>query len=99
VHSCLGEHEQARAHYERALTLYRETGYRSGEASALNGLGEVALAAGDHASAADRHRAALVIADEIAFAPEQARARAGLARAPVSRGAAGSRSDAPGSRP
>ena len=101
AHRCLGEYEQARTHYEQALARYRETGYRSGEASALNGLGEVAFAAGDHASAADHHRAALVVADEIAFVPEQARARAGLARSVRGAGPreACSPSDAQGSRP
>jgi DNA-binding SARP family transcriptional activator/tetratricopeptide (TPR) repeat protein len=101
AHRDLGEQERARACYEHALALYRETGYRSGEASALNGLGEVALAAGDGVSAADHHRAAGVVADEIAYAPEQARARDGSARASrrISPAEAGSPTGAPGSHP
>jgi hypothetical protein len=59
--------------------MFREIGDRAGEAAALNGLGEAALAAGDADAACARHTAALARAREIGDKLEEARAWAGLA--------------------
>ncbi|GAA0491663.1 hypothetical protein Ade02nite_22280 [Paractinoplanes deccanensis] len=74
----LGRGDRAAAHHGQALAIFRETGYRDGEAAALNGLGE---AAENPAEALAHHGAALVIAEEIGARELMARAHAGLGRA------------------
>jgi len=54
-------------------------GDQSGQAEALNGLGEVLLAAGQAARAVAQHREALSLASKIGDKYEQARAESGLA--------------------
>ncbi|MFF5084371.1 ATP-binding protein [Actinoplanes sp. NPDC000266] len=71
-----GEAEAA-GHHRQALGIFRETGYRDGEAAVLNGLGE---AADDPAEALAHHAGARVIAEEIGARELLARAHAGLGR-------------------
>lgn len=61
--------------------LFRTIGHPDGEASALNGIGEVLLQAGRRAEARTHHAEALAIATENGDRDEQQRAHAGIARA------------------
>jgi len=61
--------------------LYRETGNRTGEAEALNILGDVLLATGQPGQADRQHTAALALASEVGDQYQQARAHRGLGRA------------------
>ncbi len=74
----LGHHDQAVAHLSRSLAL-QETGNPSGQAEALNGLGQALLAAGQVRQARIRHAKALALAIEADDTYEQARAHRGLA--------------------
>ena len=65
----------------QALALFREIGDRTGEAEALNGVGEILLSAGRPDEARVEHAAALTLASQIGDAYEQARAHAGLGAA------------------
>ncbi|MEU8814625.1 tetratricopeptide repeat protein [Actinoplanes sp. NPDC048796] len=69
---------RAADHHRQALSIFRETGYRDGEAAALNGLGEAVT---DPAEARTLHTEARVIAEEIGARELLARAHAGLGRA------------------
>ncbi|GIJ43533.1 hypothetical protein Val02_04190 [Virgisporangium aliadipatigenens] len=60
VASRAGDHADAGLHHRRALEMFREVGeHNDGTASALNGLGAVALAQGRPERALDEHLAAL----------------------------------------
>jgi tetratricopeptide (TPR) repeat protein len=61
-----------------ALGMYREVGYRGGQAEVLNDLGEVLARSGDSQQARDHHARALAIAREIIAPLEEARALEGL---------------------
>ena len=65
----------------QALILFRELGDRSGEASALNGIGEALTALGLAAQGISQHQQALTVAAGISDRYQQARAHRGLARA------------------
>jgi hypothetical protein len=58
--------------------MFRETGYREGEACTLNGLGEAAHAASRPADARAYHTTADTIAADIGAHAQQARAHTGL---------------------
>lgn len=73
-----GCHQQAIHPLQQALTLFREIGQQSGEATALNGLGEAHLLAGRHVNGRIQHIAALALASEIGDKHQQARAHDGL---------------------
>jgi tetratricopeptide (TPR) repeat protein len=64
----------------QSLAMFREIGNRSGEACALNSLGEAYHATGRLEEARAQHAKALAIAVDIGERYEQARAEAGLAR-------------------
>ncbi|XVU26835.1 ATP-binding protein [Actinoplanes sp. CA-054009] len=68
---------EAAGHHRLALGIFRETGYRDGEAACLNGLGE---AAADPVEALARFAEARAIAEEIGARELLARAHAGLGR-------------------
>jgi tetratricopeptide (TPR) repeat protein len=70
----------------QALVLFRAIGDRAGQAEALNGLGEVALATGKSARARIQHSAALDLASQIGELYEQARAHRGIAEAHLADG-------------
>jgi tetratricopeptide (TPR) repeat protein/transcriptional regulator with XRE-family HTH domain len=55
-HARLGELDQARAHCERALQLYRDLGSHYGQAITLDSLAYICRQADDHAQAAARYR-------------------------------------------
>ncbi|MBI1762603.1 MAG: tetratricopeptide repeat protein [Acidobacteria bacterium] len=55
----LGEYENARPHFDRALTIAQEFTDHSGTARALNGLGALSYEAGEFARAFDQHTQAL----------------------------------------
>jgi hypothetical protein len=67
----------------------RESGDRTGEAEALNGVGEIMLATGQAEEACVQHAAALSLASQIGDRYERARAHNGLAAAHHITGAAG----------
>ncbi|WP_097319789.1 ATP-binding protein [Paractinoplanes atraurantiacus] len=69
---------EATGHHRQALAIFRETGYRDGEAAVLNGLGEAVT---DPAEALAHHTEARAIAEEIGARELLARAHAGLGRA------------------
>ena len=71
-------HQQARDYHQQALTLCRQTGNRSAEAEALNGLGAVLRAEGEASHAIQHHCDALGVASEIGDQYEQARAHDGI---------------------
>ena len=52
MHEAAGDNERAAASHKEALELYRSLSYRYGEATALNGLGQVQVATGDFTEAA-----------------------------------------------
>jgi tetratricopeptide (TPR) repeat protein len=66
-------------HHRRALALFREIGDCSGEAEALNGLGDALHATGQSNQARAQHAAALTAAIRVDDRYEQARAHDGLA--------------------
>ena len=74
-----GRHERATSHLRQALALQAELGNHSGEAEALNGLGEAFLAASQADCARTHHHDALVLARQAGDTYEQARAHRGLA--------------------
>lgn len=74
--------------HEQAIALFREIGDRSGEANALNGLGEAAHTTGRPADALVHHSAANAIATDLGLRDQQARAHAGLGRAHRAQGRA-----------
>jgi len=53
-----GYYPQAIEHHQQALTLFREIGHRTGEAKALNGVGETHHAAGHPEQARAHHNTA-----------------------------------------
>jgi DNA-binding SARP family transcriptional activator len=55
----LGDHEQARRHYEGSLTLYQQLGNRPGEAKVQHGLGVLAGRQGRYADALEHAEQAL----------------------------------------
>ena len=67
--------------YQQALALFRESGNRTGEAEALNGVGSIMLSTGRPDEARVQHGAALALASQIGDAYEQARAHNGLGAA------------------
>jgi tetratricopeptide (TPR) repeat protein len=73
--------EQAIDCFKQALALFRELGDRTGEAEALNGVGEIMLGAGRPQEARAGHAAALTLASQTGDAYERARAHAGLGAA------------------
>src|SRR4029077_392431 len=81
-----GAHAEAQASLDRAVELYQGLGDQSGEAEALNNLGELALRTGDHERARELHEHALVIATKITAPREQARAHEGIGRSYLSEG-------------
>jgi hypothetical protein len=68
-------------HLRQSLALHRQAGNSSGQAEALNGLGEAFLAASQAGQASARHTAALALAIQCGDQHEQARAQRGLASA------------------
>ncbi|MEU8328707.1 tetratricopeptide repeat protein [Micromonospora sp. NPDC048839] len=78
LHTRLG---QTSSHHQQSLDIFRETGERYGEASALNGIAEAARVTGDAADALAHHNAAHVIVVEIGAYHEHARSHAGLGHA------------------
>ncbi|MES2945229.1 MAG: tetratricopeptide repeat protein, partial [Pseudomonadota bacterium] len=57
----LADNDTARSHYQQALDIYRATGNRSGEADALQGLGNVARMQADNDTARSHFQQALDI--------------------------------------
>jgi tetratricopeptide (TPR) repeat protein len=78
THLRQGRCPQSEVFLMQALTLSRDIGDRVAEADALNGLGEVLLAAGHADQALAQHRAALSLASRTGDKYEQARAQDGL---------------------
>ncbi|MEU8210966.1 tetratricopeptide repeat protein [Micromonospora sp. NPDC049044] len=78
LHTRLG---QLSCHHQQSLDIFRETGERYGEASALNGIAEAARVAGNVADALAQHSAAHAIVVEIGAYHEHARSHAGLGHA------------------
>jgi tetratricopeptide (TPR) repeat protein len=76
-----GRYAQAADHLQQGLSLFRQAGDKSGEADALNGLGELSLAESQPDNARGWHTCALALADHIGEKYEQARAHDGLAAA------------------
>jgi tetratricopeptide (TPR) repeat protein len=74
----LGQYEFAAQHYHEALVLFHQTRDRGGEASVLNGLGEVAHALAHDTAAITYHVAAQSAARETGAMHQEARANAGL---------------------
>ena len=68
-------------HLEQSLALHGQARNSSGQAEALNGLGEALLAMSQAGEASARHAAALALAIQCGDRGEEARARSGLARA------------------
>jgi tetratricopeptide (TPR) repeat protein len=66
---------------QEALALYRELRSRSGQADALNSLGEVLLATGQLNQAQAEYAAALDLAAQAGEKYQQARAHSGLGQA------------------
>ena len=66
----LGLYEQAEENYERALKIFEEIGRQSGQASCLNGLGDVASARGLYEQAEENYERALKINEEIGINEE-----------------------------
>ena len=64
-YSALGEVEKAVEHYQKVLTIHRETGYRQGEAAALGNLGLTYRNLGEVEKAVEYLSRALVIFEEI----------------------------------
>jgi tetratricopeptide (TPR) repeat protein len=62
VYQYQGDLDRAEQHHRQALSTFKETGDRAGEADAHNGLGEVRYATGAPADALVEHEAALTIA-------------------------------------
>src|SRR5690606_32492711 len=60
-------YDEARAHYERSLTLYCHTSDPGATAQALGGLGRAAAALGDQEAAAQHFRRALELASSIGY--------------------------------
>ena len=58
--------------------MYRDLGYRGGQAEVLNDLGEMLSRSGDGQQARDHHARALAIAREISSPVEEARALEGI---------------------
>jgi non-specific serine/threonine protein kinase len=58
-----GDYATARAHYEEALTIFRDLGDRYGESGSLHGLGWVASEQGDLPLARDHYQQALAISE------------------------------------
>ncbi|MGC4812211.1 ATP-binding protein [Micromonospora sp. DT228] len=78
LHTRLG---QTSCHHQQSLDIFRETGERYGEASALNGIAEAARVTGNVADALAHHGAAHAIVVEIGAYHEHARTHAGLGHA------------------
>ncbi len=76
-----GRYASAADRLQQGLALFRQAGDKSGEADALNSLGELCLAEGKPDSACGWHARALALADSIGEKYEQARAHDGLAGA------------------
>jgi tetratricopeptide (TPR) repeat protein len=74
-----GRSEQAADHHQQALAMFREIGDRSGEAKALNGVGQTHRATGQLHEAQIQHTTALTLATLIGDRYELARAHNGLA--------------------
>jgi DNA-binding SARP family transcriptional activator/Flp pilus assembly protein TadD len=72
-------HDQAIAHGNRALTLARATGWRIGQAAALNQLGTVSWRTGHLATATDQYHDALTIWQHLADTEGQVAATHNLA--------------------
>ena len=83
-----GDDQRASDLLRQSLGVCAQTGDLSTRAFALNGLGEVLLAAGRAAAARAQHAAALEVADQAKDNYEQARAREGLAATHQADGAA-----------
>jgi tetratricopeptide (TPR) repeat protein len=86
-----GRYQGAADHFRQALALFREAGDRSGEAIALNGLGNASLLAGKPQDARIYYASPLGLASQADEKYQQARAHHGLAR---SHDAAGDRGEA-----
>ncbi|MFI6165360.1 tetratricopeptide repeat protein [Nocardia sp. NPDC051052] len=76
-----GDYEQAASLSRQALTLFRETGFRLGEADALANLGAVCLETGDPELAADLSRQALDLFREIGHQVKEAEAITNIEKA------------------
>jgi tetratricopeptide (TPR) repeat protein len=76
-----GRYAQAAGHFRQSLALHSQVGNYSGQAEALNGLGEAFLAASQAGQASARYSAALALAIQCGDKHEQARAHSGLASA------------------
>ena len=71
---------------EQALGIYRDQGFRGGEAEALNESGALRRVSGDLAQAEGCHRQALDLARAIASSWDEAHALAGLSRCALTAG-------------
>jgi tetratricopeptide (TPR) repeat protein len=82
AYSRLGDHRQAVAHYQQALTIYQELGELPLQVSGLAGLSDAQFAAGDDAAAQESQRRAQAILDGL---PPQAaqQVKAWLSRSSV----------------
>jgi tetratricopeptide (TPR) repeat protein len=77
-----GELEDAFTHYQQALEIQREVGWRSGEGCSLSNLGELLLLRGEPSAAAAHFEHAIAICDEVVpFAAAGCRASLALLRA------------------
>jgi hypothetical protein len=76
-----GRRRQATGYLRQSLALHSQADNWSGQAEALNGLGEASLATSQAGQASTRHAAALALAIHGGDKHEQARAHSGLASA------------------
>jgi tetratricopeptide (TPR) repeat protein len=67
IHWVQGRYQQATDHYQQALTISRDIGYRAGEALGLTGLGIVHGLRGRYQQATDHNQQALTICRETSF--------------------------------
>jgi tetratricopeptide (TPR) repeat protein len=73
-----GDYPAAAASLEQSLALYRSLGHRPFQATALNGLGELATRTSATRQARDHHAQALTIARDTGMPFEEARALEGI---------------------
>lgn len=86
VYQLTGDYPAALASRQQSLTLYRSLGHRPFQATALNGLGELATRSSATRQARDHHAQALTIARDTGMPFEGAAEEIAQARQPFARG-------------
>ncbi|WP_320779567.1 CHAT domain-containing protein [Streptomyces sp. CRN 30] len=81
-----GDHDEAEGLYRQALSLYRQGGYKWGEALVEHRLGRLALSASDESSARARLRASLGLYERMDAPGERSRVLCSLAETEEARG-------------